>query len=123
MTRRDDTSWRRTSRAAVVLTAASAAQALEVMHRQRVDVLLADIAMPGEDGYALMRKLRALDSSFATIPAAALTAFAREEDRQAAFRAGFQLHLTKPVEAGSLIAAVATLGKWNHKSSKDIVRA
>ena len=108
---------------AVVLTAASAAEALEVMHRQHVDVLLADIAMPGEDGYALMRKLRALDSSFATIPAAALTAFAREEDRQAAFRAGFQLHLTKPVEAGSLIAAVATLGRWNHKSSKDIVRA
>jgi signal transduction histidine kinase/ActR/RegA family two-component response regulator len=108
---------------AVVLTAASAAEALEVLHRQHVDVLLADIAMPGEDGYALMRKLRALDSSFATIPAAALTAFAREEDRQAAFRAGFQLHLTKPVEAGSLIAAVATLGRWNHKSSKDIVRA
>ena len=108
---------------AVVLTAASAAEALDVMHRQHVDVLLADIAMPGEDGYALMRKLRALDSSFATIPAAALTAFAREEDRQAAFRAGFQLHLTKPVEAGSLIAAVATLGRWNHKSSKDIVRA
>jgi signal transduction histidine kinase/ActR/RegA family two-component response regulator len=108
---------------AAVLTAASAAEALEVMHRQHVDVLLADIAMPGEDGYALMRKLRALDSSFATIPAAALTAFAREEDRQAAFRAGFQLHLTKPVEAGSLIAAVATLGRWNHKPSKDIVRA
>ncbi len=108
---------------AVVLTASSAAQALDVMHRQRVDVLLADIAMPGEDGYALMRKLRALDSSFATIPAAALTAFARDEDRQAAFKAGFQLHLTKPVEAGSLIAAVATLGKWNHKSAKDIVRA
>ena len=108
---------------AVVLTASSAAQALDIMHRQRVDVLLADIAMPGEDGYALMRKLRALDSSFATIPAAALTAFARDEDRQAAFKAGFQLHLTKPVEAGSLIAAVATLGKWNHKSSKDIVRA
>ena len=108
---------------AVVLTASSAAQALDVMHRHRVDVLLADIAMPGEDGYALMRKLRALDRSYATIPAAALTAFAREEDRQAAFKAGFQLHLTKPVEAGSLIAAVATLGKWNHKSSKDIVRA
>ena len=108
---------------AVVLTASSAAQALDVMHRHRVDVLLADIAMPGEDGYALMRKLRALDRSFATIPAAALTAFAREEDRQAAFKAGFQLHLTKPVEAGSLIAAVATLGKWNHKSAKDIVRA
>ena len=57
------------------------------------------------------------------VPAAALTAFAREEDRQAAFRAGFQLHLTKPVEAASLVAAVATLGKWNHHSAKDVMRA
>jgi CheY-like chemotaxis protein len=85
--------------------------------------LLADIAMPGEDGYALIRKLRALAGSAGVVPAAALTAFAREEDRQAAFRAGFQLHLTKPVEAASLVAAVATLGKWNHHSANDVVRA
>jgi signal transduction histidine kinase/ActR/RegA family two-component response regulator len=108
---------------AKVLTAASSAEAFELLHLHPVDVLLADIAMPGEDGYALIRRLRALDASIARTPAAALTAFAREDDRQAAFRAGFQLHLTKPVEAASLIAAVATLGKWNHQSRKHAVRA
>jgi CheY-like chemotaxis protein len=98
---------------AVVLTASSSAEALDLLQHHHVNVLLADIAMPGEDGYTLIRKLRALDVATATIPAAALTAFAREEDRQEALRAGFQLHLTKPVDAGSLIAAVATLGRWN----------
>jgi signal transduction histidine kinase/ActR/RegA family two-component response regulator len=99
------------SRRAVVLTAASAAQALELLRRVRVDVLLADVAMPGEDGYSLIRKLRALDAVNASIPAAALTAFAREEDREQALRAGFQLHLAKPIDAASLVAAVATLGR------------
>ena len=76
-----------------------------------MDVLLADVAMPGEDGYTLVRKLRALQASrAATIPAAALTAFAREEDRQEALQAGFQMHLTKPIDAGALVAAVACLG-------------
>jgi len=94
-----------------VMTARSAAEALEILQREHVDVLLADIAMPGEDGYALVRKLRRLHASrAATIPAAALTAFAREEDRQEALEAGFQMHLTKPIDAGALIAAVATLG-------------
>lgn len=95
-----------------VLTATSAAQALATLQRDRVDVLLADVAMPGEDGYSLLRKLRALRASPAsTIPAAALTAFAREEDRQEALQAGFQMHLTKPIDAGSLVAAVAALGQ------------
>jgi signal transduction histidine kinase/ActR/RegA family two-component response regulator len=107
---------------ALVLTAASSAQAFDMLQRHHVDVLLADIAMPGEDGYALIRRLRALSSAAASIPAAALTAFAREEDRQAAFRAGFQLHLTKPVEAAALIAAVATLGRWNHHSERHALR-
>lgn len=96
---------------AVVLTAASAPQALDVMQREHVDVLLADIAMPGEDGYALIRKLRALHpSAAASIPAAALTAFARNEDRLQALQAGFQLHLAKPVDAHALVTAVARLG-------------
>jgi CheY-like chemotaxis protein len=101
------------SAGAMVLTAASASEALDVLNREPVDVLLADIAMPGEDGYSLIRKLRSLEVAAASVPAAALTAFAREEDRQQAFRAGFQLHLAKPVDAGSLIAAVVTLGRWN----------
>jgi signal transduction histidine kinase len=101
------------SSGAMVLAAESAGEALDLLQREPVDVLLADIAMPGEDGYSLIRKLRALDAPAADVPAAALTAFAREEDRQAAFRAGFQLHLAKPIDAGSLVAAVATLGRWN----------
>ncbi len=101
------------SSGATVMSAASAADALEMLQRERIDVLLADIAMPGEDGYSLIRKLRALGAGPGSIPAAALTAFAREEDRQQAFRAGFQLHLAKPIDASSLVAAVATLGRWN----------
>src|SRR5262249_58243929 len=85
-------------RQAVVLTAGSAAQAFDLLQREHVDVLLADIAMPGEDGYSLVRKLRALGvQKTASIPAAALTAFARDIDRQHAIQAGFQLHLAKPI--------------------------
>jgi signal transduction histidine kinase/ActR/RegA family two-component response regulator len=97
---------------AAVITAPSAAAALDVLQRQHVDVLLADIAMPGEDGYSLIRKLRALEApAIASIPAAALTAFARNEDRQQALEAGFQLHLAKPIDAETLVSAVATLGR------------
>ena len=94
-----------------VITAPSAAVALDVLLHEHVDVLLADIAMPGEDGYTFIRKLRALDSpALSSIPAAALTAFARNEDRQQALQAGFQLHLAKPIDAQTLVNAVATLG-------------
>jgi signal transduction histidine kinase/CheY-like chemotaxis protein len=96
---------------ATVRTAASASQAFEVLQHEHIDVLLADIAMPGEDGYALIRRLRSLKADAAAIPAAALTALARDEDRQQALDAGFQLHLAKPIDADSLVAAVATLGK------------
>jgi signal transduction histidine kinase/CheY-like chemotaxis protein len=95
---------------AVVLTAASAAQALDVLQREQVHVLLTDVAMPDEDGYTLLRKVRALKSSAtASIPAVALTAYTREEDRQQALQAGFQVHLTKPIDGRSLIDAVARL--------------
>ena len=99
------------SRNAVVLTAASAAQAMDVMQREQVDVLVSDIAMPEEDGYSLIRRLRAMDARGAAIPAAALTAFAREEDRKQSLNAGFQMHLSKPIDRRSLINAVATLGR------------
>lgn len=99
------------ARQAGVLTASSAAQAFAMLQSEHVDVLLADIAMPGEDGYTLIRKVRALQSPLlSTIPAAALTAFARNEDRIQALQAGFQLHLAKPIDADLLIAAVARLG-------------
>lgn len=94
---------------AEVVTAASAAQALEALAAHHVDVLLADIGMPDEDGYSLIHRIRALDGANARVPAAALTAFAHEEDRRRSLMAGFQLHLAKPIDAFSLIEAVATL--------------
>ena len=105
---------------ATVQTVASAADALVLLQREHFDVLLADVAMPGEDGYSLIRKLRAQPALQAsTIPAAALTAFARDEDRVAALEAGFQMHLAKPVDVGSLIAAVARLGRAKSFASVD----
>jgi len=95
-----------------VMTAASAAEALDLLQTKPVNVLLADIAMPGEDGYSLIRTLRASPSPRqAAIPAAALTSFARDEDRQQAIRAGFQLHLAKPIDSRSLVQAVLNLTK------------
>jgi signal transduction histidine kinase/ActR/RegA family two-component response regulator len=101
-----------TARGAIAVTASSAAEAFELLQHEKVSVLLADIGMPDEDGYALIRRIRALSSQHvAMIPAAALTAFARDEDRVEALHAGFQLHLPKPVEAFSLVSAVATLSR------------
>ena len=106
-----------------VLTAASSAEALDLLQHHQVQVLLADIAMPGEDGYSLIRKLRSMNVATSDVPAAALTAFAREEDRQQALEAGFQLHLSKPIDASSLIAAVATLARWDASSTRNLARA
>ncbi len=95
-----------------VMTAASAAEAFDVLQTKRVNVLLADIAMPDEDGYSLIRRLRALQSpQRASIPAAALTSFARDEDRRHAIQAGFQLHLAKPIDTRSLVQAVVNLAQ------------
>ncbi len=72
------------------------------------DVVLSDIGMPHKDGYELMRAIRALGSPSGTVPAVALTALARPEDRKRAMLAGFQAHVSKPVDPGELIAVVAT---------------
>ena len=95
---------------AIVLTAASARDALAIVQRERIDVLVADVAMPNEDGYTLIRKVRALSAPAAAIPAAALTAFVRDEDREQALGAGFQVHLAKPIDPHALVATVARLG-------------
>jgi CheY-like chemotaxis protein len=71
------------------------------------DVLLSDIGLPGEDGYALIRAVRELGHTSATLPAIALTAYARREDQRLALQAGFQAHVAKPVEPAILVAAVA----------------
>jgi len=99
------------------VAAASAAQALETLQRSHVDVLLADIAMPIEDGYSLIRKVRGLKAAAARVPAAAVTALARDEDRQQAFDAGFQLHLAKPIDPAALITAIASLGKLRTRAA------
>jgi signal transduction histidine kinase/CheY-like chemotaxis protein len=93
-----------------VSTVSSAADGFALLQQQRFDVLLADIGMPGEDGYSLMQRIRAqCPPGSASIPAAALTALARDEDRERALRNGFQLHLAKPIDASAVVAAVAML--------------
>jgi CheY-like chemotaxis protein len=95
---------------AVVVTAADAEQALRKLDVVEPHVLVLDIAMPGTDGYALLQHLRASGlRSGAAVPAIALTALAREDDRQRAFASGFQLHLAKPVDAHTLVRAVAAM--------------
>ena len=102
------------SRAATVVSAASARQALEILDRERFDVLLVDIAMPEHDGYELIRIVRSMpDAALAATPAAALTAFAHVEDRRRSLESGFQLHLTKPIDAAVLVDAVASLRSLN----------
>ena len=95
---------------AVVTLAGSAGEALEVLIREQPDVLISDIGMPGEDGYALIQRVRALPAGQGgLIAAVAVTAHARTEDRIRALLAGFQLHVPKPVEAAELVAVVASL--------------
>jgi len=95
---------------AMVKTAASAAEALEIIERLKPDVLVSDIGMPGEDGYSLIRKVRQRSVERGRdILAIALTAFARDEDRKMAIKAGFQMHVSKPIEPEKLATAIANL--------------
>jgi signal transduction histidine kinase/CheY-like chemotaxis protein len=95
---------------AVVSQAASASDALEILEGEEVDILLADIAMPNEDGYSLIKKVRSSTAPrVASIPAAAVTAHARDDERQQALAAGFHLHMAKPIEPERLARAVETL--------------
>jgi PAS domain S-box-containing protein len=91
---------------------ASVSQAILEIKHLLPDVLVSDIGMPDEDGYSLIRKLRALEvDQGAKIPAVAVTAYAREEDRQQAIAAGFQMHISKPIEPTQLVSVVASLAK------------
>jgi PAS domain S-box-containing protein len=91
---------------ASVAVAADAAQAVERVEQFEPDVMLLDIAMPEVDGYTLLERLRGSGGKGAAIPAIALTALARQQDRQRAFQSGFQLHLAKPVDNRTLVKAV-----------------
>jgi CheY-like chemotaxis protein/anti-sigma regulatory factor (Ser/Thr protein kinase) len=103
---------------AVVTTASSAAEALAFLSDhlggERPDVLVCDIAMPGEDGYSALRRVRALEHERGVapqqqIPAIALTATARSEDRMQALNAGFKMHISKPVEPAELVIVIASI--------------
>jgi CheY-like chemotaxis protein len=95
---------------AEVTLAASARAALEALDRAPFDVLVSDIVMPDENGYDLIRKVRAREAERGgRIPALAVTAYGRIEDRSAAISAGYQQHAVKPIEPAELAAAVATL--------------
>jgi CheY-like chemotaxis protein len=93
---------------ATVTATGSIAEAVSLIESGNFDVLISDIGMPGEDGYALIRKVRALGRDRGGhIPAIALTAYARAEDRVKAVSAGFMMHVAKPVEPVELITMVA----------------
>jgi PAS domain S-box-containing protein len=106
-----------TSYGANVRTAVSASHALETFLVWKPNVLISDLGMPNEDGYSLIRKVRALKpEEGGSVPAAALTAYVREEDRLRALDAGFQTHIPKPVDPTEFATEVADLAK-NHKKS------
>ena len=98
-------------RGAHITLAANSHDAIQILERDDIDVLLADIAMPGDDGYSLIRQIRSAATSMSSIPAAAVTAHARDEERTRALAAGFQMHLAKPVEPGEIVRTVDHLAQ------------
>ena len=94
------------------IAAKSAFEALEILNQVKPDLLISEIPLPQEDGYSLMRQVRASQMQRqAQIPAIALTTHAREEDRAQALAVGFEEHLPKPFDIDELIATVACLTK------------
>jgi CheY-like chemotaxis protein len=99
-------------REANVTAVSSAGEAIQAITLKRPDVLVSDIAMPDEDGYGLIKRVRSLENGVSeNIPAVAITAYAKEEDRERALSAGFQIYLAKPVELTELISVVARAAK------------
>jgi PAS domain S-box-containing protein len=97
---------------ATVTTLATPIGAIERIEAVKPDVLVVDLGMPEIDGFELMTRIRrSPDAAVRDVPAAALTAFARAEDRTKALRSGFEMHLAKPVDPGELVASIATLAR------------
>ena len=95
---------------ATALTASSAAEAFELVTQEAPDILVSDIAMPGEDGYSLMRRIRALGPERGgQIPALACTGFSWQYDSAQSLAAGFQAHLAKPIDPTALVHEIAHL--------------
>jgi PAS domain S-box-containing protein len=99
------------TRGAEVLIASSVDQALDLLEQRAPHILVSDIGMPQTDGYTLVRKIRALPSAAARVPAIALTAYAREQDRRLALDAGFQAYLSKPVDPEALARLVGEVAR------------
>lgn len=104
---------------AEVIKAASVVEALREIERRKPDVLVSDIGMPDEDGYELIRKIREMETGqgdSTALPALALTAYAKAEDRVRALAAGYQVHLAKPVEPAEVMLVIANLAHRGHVS-------
>jgi CheY-like chemotaxis protein len=98
--------------AAEVITAGTVEEALRLVEAHRPHVLVSDIGMPEADGFELLKRVRALGPARGgRVPAIALTAFARSEDRTRALRAGFLVHVSKPVDPAELVATVASVAR------------
>jgi CheY-like chemotaxis protein len=98
-----------TDHKAEVETATSVAEALEILRTYQPQVLVSDVAMPDEDGYSLISRIRQSEAGGDSLPAIALTALARVEDRARALSAGFNMFVPKPFEPSELVAAIAHL--------------
>jgi signal transduction histidine kinase/DNA-binding response OmpR family regulator len=105
---------------AEVRSCESAAEAFIAVREWLPDLLISDIGLPGEDGFSLLKKVRALDTQSGQIPAVALTAYATPEDRDRVLAAGFQMHIAKPVEPEALLSIIATVaGRGDEVSMSD----
>ena len=104
---------------AAVTTAANADDGLKLLGRERPHVLISDIGMPDKDGYQFIREVRGRTvADGGATPAIALTAFARSEDRTRAMIAGYQVHISKPIEPQELIVTVASLAGRTGKTAE-----
>ena len=93
-----------------VTTVSSAHAALEQLGRTRPDAITTDLGMPGMDGFELIARMRrSPDSAVSSVPAIAVSAYARSQDRTKALRSGFQMHLAKPIDPGELVAAISSV--------------
>lgn len=109
-----------TQRNARVTAVSSAREAMEVMKSLHPDVLVSDIAMPGGDGYQLIRELRAMKSHLiSSIPAVAITAYAKDEDRERALSSGYQHYLAKPIELSELLSVVANIAGQDQETLRN----
>jgi CheY-like chemotaxis protein len=99
------------SAGAEVRVAASVAQALDVLSRWLPDLVVCDIGMPGEDGYALVAEMRRRGDELARIPMIALTAYATRDDRVRILAAGFQMHVTKPIDPLEVVTGIANVAR------------